>query len=131
VIEGASERPDRLSLRATPAVFRISTDTHVELSFDAARAGWLVLADSFYPGWSASLDGHAVSIHAANVAFRAVRVPSGSHRVVFSYAPTDETVAAWLSGVAFLATAGLLLALGRKRRFDPDSGGVVAGADGA
>jgi hypothetical protein len=49
--------------------------------------GWLVLADSFYPGWSVTLDGVPGEIHQANTAFRAVSVPAGTQMVRFEYHP--------------------------------------------
>ena len=39
------------------------------------REGYLVLADTWYPGWRASVDGRSVPILRANYAFRAVFVP--------------------------------------------------------
>jgi uncharacterized membrane protein YfhO len=40
-----------------------------------------------YPGWVAEIDRRTVPILRANVLFRAVEVPAGSHRVVFRFAP--------------------------------------------
>jgi hypothetical protein len=49
--------------------------------------GWLVLADVWYPGWQARIDGRATQIWRANYLFRAVQVEAGEHDVVFSYLP--------------------------------------------
>ena len=49
--------------------------------------GYLVLVDSYYPGWLAYVDGRRVPILRANYAFRAVEVPAGEHRVEFRYGP--------------------------------------------
>jgi hypothetical protein len=55
----------------------------VELEAD----GWLVLADTYYPGWKCSVDGRSVVIEAAHDVFRAVRVSQGRHVVEFDYRP--------------------------------------------
>lgn len=48
---------------------------------------FLILTDTFFPGWVAQLDGKDQEIYPANHAFRAVKVPAGAHYVKFSYEP--------------------------------------------
>src|SRR5262245_32828231 len=57
----------------------------VELVASLVSPGWVVLADTFYPGWSATIDGVATPIHPADLLFRAVFVTRGTHRIVFRY----------------------------------------------
>jgi hypothetical protein len=57
----------------------------VELLASLASPGWVVLADTFYPGWSATIDGVATPIHPTDLLFRAVFVSAGTHRVAFVY----------------------------------------------
>ena len=45
----------------------------------------MLLADTFYPGWSVTIDGQASPLYRANVSVRGVPVPSGTHRVHFGY----------------------------------------------
>ncbi|MCB0024853.1 MAG: YfhO family protein, partial [Caldilinea sp.] len=66
----------------------------------------LVLSDSFYPSWSATVDGAPAPIYAANALFRGVVVPAGSHEVIFEFAP-----AGWAAGLWLAALGGLLLLL--------------------
>ncbi len=66
----------------------------------------LVLTDTFYPGWKASVDGRPTKIYAANAAFRAVEVPAGVHRIEFSYEPWAFRLGA---GISLLALAGMLV----------------------
>ena len=53
----------------------------------ASQPGWLVVADTWYPGWQARLDGEQVPVLRANYLFRAVAVEQGTHQVEFIYRP--------------------------------------------
>ena len=61
--------------------------SRVDVKVDAPVASMLVLNDSWYPGWVAEVDGKPVPILRADVLFRAVEVPAGTHKVEFSYRP--------------------------------------------
>jgi len=49
--------------------------------------GYLVLADTWYPGWRATVDGEPTEVLRANYAFRAVWLEAGEHVVEFVYRP--------------------------------------------
>ncbi len=86
----------------------------VDVTTDAP--GYLVLTDTFYPGWRASVDGEPAEISRADVAFRAVRLEPGAHRVEFRYRPASVRWGAWISGVALFIWLGVLVwALWRRR----------------
>ena len=76
----------------------------VELEAQLGTGGLLVLADAYYSGWTATVDGRPASILPANVATRGVLLEPGRHRVVFSFRTP------WLRPA--LAVALLALALG-------------------
>ncbi|MFT5441832.1 MAG: arylsulfatase A-like enzyme [Myxococcota bacterium] len=80
----------------------------------AAQAGYLVLTDNFYPGWSATIDGEPTGILRANALFRAVEVPLGTHVVQFRYRPMSFFVGATLTLSSLAAFA--LYAVWRSRR---------------
>lgn len=82
----------------------------VEIEARADGNAMLVLADAYYPGWQALLDGTPVKLHRANFVARAVELPSGEHRVEFVYEPLPFKIGAVLSALtAVAAMAGLLL----------------------
>lgn len=59
----------------------------VELQVTASCPGYLVLSDTYFPGWKASVNGDRAEIFPANLAMRAVAVPVGNSTIVFSYRP--------------------------------------------
>jgi len=65
------------------------TPDRSSLEVNPKAAAILVVADTDYPGWEATIDGKPVPIYRANVAFRAVEVPAGPHRVEFRFRPSS------------------------------------------
>lgn len=59
--------------------------------------GVLVLADSYYPGWKAYVNGEEKAIRRANLFFRAVFLPAGNHRVEFRYEPRSFAIGLTIS----------------------------------
>ncbi|MCE7960687.1 MAG: hypothetical protein DYH06_22535, partial [Acidobacteria bacterium ACB2] len=57
------------------------------LAADVEGAAFLLVADAFGPGWRALVDGREAPLLPANLAFRAVPVPGGRHRVEIVYRP--------------------------------------------
>ena len=75
---------------------------HLVVEASTSSPAYLVVADTFDPGWSATVSGKPVPIRPANVAFRAVLVPGGRHTVVFRYTPAGFREGAWVSGLGLL-----------------------------
>lgn len=59
----------------------------ITLSVEAAQDSFLVLSDTYYPGWKADIDGNEVPVYRTNYAFRGISVPEGTHIVRFYYDP--------------------------------------------
>lgn len=104
----ASEAP----LRGKPAAIVRDDPTLVEVEAELEAPGLLVLADSYFPGWRATLDGEPVEIRPANHLFRGVLLPAGRHRVRFEYRPRWLALGIAASGVG----AVVLLMLGWRGR---------------
>ena len=60
----------------------------IALEVSAAGNTLLVLTDSYYPGWSAQIDGETTEIYQASGAFRALYVTKGEHQITFHYTPS-------------------------------------------
>jgi Bacterial membrane protein YfhO len=93
--------PTAAAISGTARIVREVPD-RVVVDVDAATPAYLVLADTFDPGWSATVDGQPAPIRAAYVAFRAVFLPQGSHTVIFTYRPAGFVLGSGLSGCGVL-----------------------------
>ena len=94
---------------AEPARIVEYQNEKVTVEAEAKEPGWLLLLDSFYPGWKAEVDGHPVEIFRADGFFRAVRIPAGKHQIVFNYRPAILKKSVWISGIVFLIWLGLIV----------------------
>jgi hypothetical protein len=94
---------------AGSATIEVDRAEEVVVAVTARTPAYLVLADTFDPGWSATIDGEPAVIHPAYVAFRAVFVKPGEHRLVFSYSPAGFAPGLAITAVgAALALVGLI-----------------------
>ena len=90
------------------------THNTVTVSANAPAPAMLVLADAYYPGWRATLNGDRVPILPAYHAFRAVALPEGEHEIVFRYAPASHR---WGIGLSLVGMAlGCALPLLRRAK---------------
>ncbi|MBN1220638.1 MAG: oligosaccharide flippase family protein [Anaerolineae bacterium] len=102
--------------RAKPHVEIVQyTANEVKLAVRLDQPGWLVLADTYFPGWRAyatqttKADEIELTIHHANGTFRAVYLQPGQWQVRFRYSPRSFQLGLYGS---FLACVTLLFLLG-------------------
>jgi uncharacterized membrane protein YfhO len=86
------EKPDRVAIKTS---FR--------------GTGFVVLADQFYPGWEAYIDGKQSKIFRTNGVQRGVVVPEGEHMIVFRYVPRRLYAAMAISGILLFASLFVLV----------------------
>lgn len=87
------------------ATITLDEPEQVVVETSSGQAAYLVLADSYDPGWRATVDGESASIRPAWLAFRAVYLAAGRHKVIFRYRP-----AGFMTGLA-ISLGSLVLAL--------------------
>ncbi len=88
-VKTLSRRSTTLSKSESPGVVRVvsSRPGRVEVVAKSAKGGLLTLHDTYYPGWIAEIDGKPASILRADILFRGVELPPGTHQVTFRFAP--------------------------------------------
>ncbi|MBI2424091.1 MAG: YfhO family protein [Candidatus Hydrogenedentes bacterium] len=100
-------------INAMASVVRHET-TEVEVAASTDRPAILVLADAYYPGWKAYIDGAPAPLFPVDHVFRGLVLPPGKHTVLYRYLPWT-----FYSGLV-LSLAGLgigtLIALRKGRR---------------
>ncbi len=79
--------PGSLKGLAQPAAIHTYADERVHLTAQVEEPSYLILADLFYPGWEATVDGTPAPILVADGVFRAVFLAPGEHEVIFRYRP--------------------------------------------
>ncbi len=89
---------------------------YIELDVDlAGPSGRLVVAETWAPGWTASVDGSAVEALPFEGCFVSIPAQAGRHRVMLHYAPRSFRVGATVSVIAVGVMAVLIARPGRRR----------------
>ena len=93
----------------------------VELDVVLNQPGLVILADTYYPGWRLTIDGHPAPIYRANRMMRGAAVPAGKHTLVYTFEPQSFLVGAIISGAGALAVLALLVPrrTGQRNRVGP------------
>ena len=83
------------------------------LSADAPS--WLVINESYYPYWHATLGGQSVPLYRASTGLMAVRLPAGRLELALDYSPPRSYFVAQLVSVLALLAALAAVWLERRR----------------
>ncbi|HLY09260.1 MAG TPA: YfhO family protein [Planctomycetota bacterium] len=84
----------------------VRTSDRLELAVASKGDSILVVSDTDYPGWEASVDGVETPILRANLTFRAVAVPAGPHTVIMRFRPPSARHGLILSALTLVAVLG-------------------------
>jgi hypothetical protein len=103
---------DPASDRVTVADYSVDK---VKLDVNAACAGLVVLPDTYFPGWRATVNGQDKTVYPTDGAFRGVVVPQGRSTIELTYRPTRFNLGLVLAvlGLAVFAAIALVQRRGR------------------
>ena len=112
LIEGGNLPTTGKDTPALAALMQTTGFNLLEIFTEGELPGILVLADSWYPGWKAYLDGNQTPIFPVDLAFRGIEVGAGNHQVIFEYKPYSLRI-----GLYITASALILVLLGMRNAF--------------
>ncbi len=96
-------RGDATSLGTIEVTGFSSNRLRVHTVVDHAHPVWLVYADAWHPGWTATVDGRKTRVLRANIGFKAVELTGGTHDIEFVFRGRKRTILAYT--VALTAAA--------------------------
>lgn len=92
-----------------------SSANSLAIRTDSAAPGTLLISQTWYPGWQASIDdGPWQPVLRANAALQAVQLPAGVHDVQLRFRSTRYTLGLIIAGITLLIVLGLWLRAGRQ-----------------
>lgn len=107
-----------VEFEATPA----GTLTRGDIQTKSSGEGWLVygvtnpnenailvLTQTYYPGWHATIDTNEVRIFPVNIKHIGILVPAGNHAIEFRYMPDSFVYGVWITSVSLSVTIFLMV----------------------
>ncbi|MCX6793687.1 MAG: YfhO family protein [Candidatus Gottesmanbacteria bacterium] len=105
-----------ISVSTASAVITSYSANTVTISTSSQVDGFAVLSDTYYPGWTAAVDGRPAEVYRADFTIRAVAVPYGTHTVIFTYRPVTFIIGIVLTLVGILLTVSACGAVSGKTK---------------
>lgn len=98
----------------TCSQWKMLANNRFEAKVNAPTTGYVVLLQSFFPGWSCTVDGTAAKILRFDKVFQAVAIQPGNHTVQFTFIPPGTPLGLLIFSAGAVATCAILLR-GRRR----------------
>ena len=112
IVESSEDMPISLGKKGVCEVADYRPNS-IFIKTNSEGKNFLVLSETYYPGWKAYIDGEKTKIYRTNGMLRGVLVPSGNRIVKFVYDPWSFKVGGIISLITFIS---LLIGLIRCRK---------------
>jgi uncharacterized membrane protein YfhO len=88
----------------------------IDLTVDTEREGLLILSETYYPGWKATVDGQETPMYRADYNLRSLFVPAGKHTVALQFQPASFARGAMITlATLALCCTGIIIPSLRRR----------------
>jgi hypothetical protein len=115
ILSGDDRRIERYFTKAQSTIEIVDYQPNrIKIDAVSNAPGFLVISDTYYPGWNAYINGSKVDILRANYAFRAINLDVGKSIVEFKYEPLSLYVGAIISCTAIFIIIFLYIKIRRK-----------------
>jgi uncharacterized membrane protein YfhO len=84
----------------------------------SVSAGYLVVSEIFYPGWTAEVDGRRREVMRGNYLFRVIPLEKGDHEVILSFISWPFRIGAMVSLATLLCSVWFLWRFRRRDSFN-------------
>ena len=111
--EEVLERTGRVSREESVSILKYEPN-YVEIKAETSAPKFLVLSDTYYPGWKASVDEKPCKIYRADYVLRAVYLESGKHIVKFTYDPFSFKIGAIITLVTVFVSLYAMITMGAR-----------------
>lgn len=88
----------------------------ISIDYKTNSAANLILLDTWYPGWVASINKNPIEIYKYDEIFRKISVPTGEGRIEFEYKPKSFTIGLYTFIASFVVWVILLLLVRKDHR---------------
>jgi hypothetical protein len=120
------EEPDPLAAALEPTavptkpslpelIVKPRSESETDIIMDLPEPGFVLVNDTYVPGWHAKVDGNRSKIYRANYLFMAIPVGAGKHAIELEFKPLGFRVGRWIS-ILSVAAFSLSLAFDVARR---------------
>lgn len=87
----------------------------IKLKITTDRSAYLVVLETFFPGWQAFIDGMKAKVVPANFTFMGVLIPAGEHEVILAYRPFSFKLGFYLALLGLSSVVAFLYVEGKRR----------------
>lgn len=81
----------------------------IEATTKTKGTSMLIVANTFYNGWNAYIDGKPTTLYRVNWTMNGVLLPEGNHTIILRYEPISYRIGLWISALSLFAFVAIVI----------------------